>query len=37
MKSEKGLKNILENRQISTLKIVIEMYIKLTKNIEGFK
>ncbi len=37
MKSEKGLKNILQNNQIETFKIIIEMYTKLTKNIEGFK
>ena len=37
MKSPKGLKNILATRQTKTLKIIIQMYVKLTKNIDGFK
>jgi hypothetical protein len=37
LRSSKGLKTILQNGEIHTLKIIIEMYTKLTKNIEGFK
>lgn len=37
LNSSKGLKNILGNRQIRTLKTIIHMYMKLTKNIDGFK
>jgi hypothetical protein len=37
MKSPKGLKAILQSHQLHTLKIIIEMYTKLTKNIDGFR
>ena len=37
MESANGLKSILGQQQIHTLKIIIEMYSKLTKNIEGFR
>ena len=37
LNSPKGLKSILKNKQVQTLKIIIEMYKKLLKNIDGFK
>jgi hypothetical protein len=37
MESSNGLKSILQHEQIHTLKIIIEMYSKLTRNIDGFR
>lgn len=37
MTSPKGLKSILANKQLQTLKIIINMYRKLLRNIDGFK
>lgn len=35
--SPKGLKCILKNRQLDILKVIVELNLRLTHNIEGFR
>ena len=37
LKSEFGLKFILKQGQTETLKLIVELYLKLTKSLDGFK
>lgn len=37
LSSEYGLKFILKQGQIKTLQLIVELYLKLTKSLDGFK
>lgn len=37
LESEYGLKFILKQGQLSTLKLIVDLYLKLTKSLDGFK
>jgi hypothetical protein len=37
LQSEYGLKFILKQGQLSTLKLIVNLYVKLTKSLDGFK
>lgn len=35
--SDYGLKFILRQGQVSTLKLIVDLYLKLTRSLDGFK
>ena len=37
LNSERGLKFILRQGQIATLRLIVDLYMKLTKSLDGFK
>lgn len=37
LSSERGLKFILKQGQIATLRLIVDLYMKLTKSLDGFK